>query len=509
MKKQSDYINKRLSDLPKGPGVYFHKDAAGTIIYIGKAARLNSRVRHYFQKSRFKDPKTDALVAEIAEIDWTETETELDALFLEAELIRRYRPKYNILLRDDKSLTYVRISYKAEHPTVTLTRRPLDDGAHYFGPYFSAVTVRRALKLLRKAFPYSTHVTSVPKRACLHVHLGLCPGLEVGATSLADYRSNLKKLMRYLRGERTALMRQLEADMKQAAKEHKFELAAQLRNKLRVLEQLGAHIVFSDKESLDISKDMGLVGLAELLGLTVLPDRIEGYDISHMQGSDTVASMVVFQSGMPDKASYRKFKMRVPGNDDFIHMHEVIRRRFASSKQRSWGRPDICLIDGGKGQLSAAIKARDEREQSIPMIGLAKRFEQLVIHKTGSLVELQPDIAERQGGYIEDKGDYYVVSLPPRSDIVKLLQRIRDESHRFAVSYHTVLKRHRTTASRLDDIAGVGPATKKKLLKTFGSLRAITAADQSELAEVIGTKKASLVYAQLHGPANNKPTRQM
>ncbi len=492
-------LTDKLKQLPKEPGVYFHKNRDGEIIYIGKAARLSNRVRHYFQNSRYRDPKTDALVAEVADIEWTQTDTELDALFLEAELIRRYQPKYNILLRDDKSLSYVRINYNDEHPTVTLTRRPLDDGAKYFGPFASAFVVRRALKLLRKAFPYSTHTSSVPKRACLHVQIGLCPGLEVGAMSIEEYRENLQKLMRYLRGERTALIRQLELDMKHAAKAQEFEQAAQLRNQLLILQRLSNEIVFSDKESLDISKDKGLVELADLLGLKQLPVRIEGFDISHMQGTDTVASMVVFTRGIPDKTSYRKFKMQLPGNDDFAHMHEVIKRRFRPSNQKQWGTPSLCIIDGGKGQLSAALKARDALEVDIPMVGLAKRHEEIVVHNELSGVSVDESNPNVSAGEL-----YTTIMLDSRSHAVKLLQRIRDESHRFAVSYHTVLKRQRTTASLLDDIPGVGPATKKKLLRHFGSMRQLAQAHQSDIAKVVGEKKASLIYQQLQPVQTSK-----
>ena len=188
-------LQQKLTDLPKTPGVYFHKDAAGEIIYVGKAAVLRNRVRQYFQASRGRDPKTEVLVAEIADTDWMEVESELEALFLEAEMIRRYMPRYNILLRDDKAMSYIRIDYDSDYPTVSTTRRPLDDGARYFGPYFSTYAVRQALKLLRRIFPFAYTRQTGQKRVSLHYHLGLDPGLEEGKTSLADYRANLRKLM--------------------------------------------------------------------------------------------------------------------------------------------------------------------------------------------------------------------------------------------------------------------------------------------------------------------------
>ena len=194
----NDRLQKKLKDLPKTPGVYFHKNAKGDIIYVGKAAVLRNRVRQYFQVSRNRDPKTEALVAEIQDVDWMEVENELDALFLEAEMIRRYMPPYNILLRDDKAMSYIRIDYDSDYPTVTTTRRPLDDGARYYGPYYSTHGVRQALRLLRRIFPFAIRKTPGQKRASLYYHLGLDPGLEEGKTSLEDYRANLRKLIAYI-----------------------------------------------------------------------------------------------------------------------------------------------------------------------------------------------------------------------------------------------------------------------------------------------------------------------
>jgi excinuclease ABC subunit C len=288
-------IAAKLDELPTSPGVYFHKDADGKVIYIGKAANLRNRVRQYFQASRVRDIKTDLLVSEIADIDWVTVDTEVDALLLEAELVRRNLPRYNILLRDDKSTSYVRISYDAPHPTVIITRRPLDDGARYFGPYWNGREIKEALRLLRRIFPYSTHQGVLPKRACLQYHLGLCPGIEENKTSLSDYRANLRSLIRYLKGERPQLMIRLEKGMNAAAKRSDFEHAATLRNQLFALKALAQKRLFFQTEALDISKDLGLQGLVDILGLTTLPRRIEGYDISHMSGTDNVASMVVFK----------------------------------------------------------------------------------------------------------------------------------------------------------------------------------------------------------------------
>ena len=488
-------IVEKLKDLPKEPGVYFHKDTKGEIIYVGKAAVLRNRVRQYFQSSRGRDVKTEALVREIADIDWVTVDSEIDALFLEAELIRRYMPRYNILLRDDKAMSYIRIDYDSDFPTVSTTRRPLDDGARYFGPYSSTTTIRQALKLLRRVFPYATRQIAGQKRATLHYHLGLDPGLEEGRTSLEDYRANLRKLMAYIEGKRVAIIREVEQEMKAAAKKQDFETAAKKRNQLTSLQRLSHQVIFSDKEFLDISKDYALSELVELLGLPDYPKRIEGYDISHMQGTDVVASMVVFTNGVSDKAEYRKFKTKINHNNDFYNMNETLKRRLSEKNVKAWGKPSLVLIDGGKGQLDAAIKARDEQGcDKLPFIGLAKREEQIVIAKDRSNVVLNTQMLHKLGGFTTETEDFILVNVPHSTNLVKLLQRVRDESHRFAVSYHSVLKAKRQTASVLEDIPGIGPATRKKLLKTFGSLKGVSEATETDLAAVLGAKKAALVF---------------
>lgn len=488
-------LEAKLKTLPTSPGVYFHKSAKGEIIYVGKAAVLRNRVRQYFQDSRLRDAKTDALVAEIVDTDWIEVESEIDALFLESEMIKRYKPRYNILLRDDKSQTYVRINMKDVYPYVSFTRQPLDDGAEYFGPYYNGWAVKKALRYLRRAFPYSTHVT-LPNRVCLQYHLGLCPGVEEHKMSSADYKAVLRKLMMYLKGERQLLVRQLESEMKVAAAHKEFEHAAKLRNQIYNLRELQKQIVFSDREFMDISKDQALMGLQQLLTLPGVPRRIEGFDISHMSGTNNVASMVVATNGVADKAEYRKFKMQIPGNNDFAHMNETMLRRF-SGKHLDWPKPDLLLIDGGKGQLGAAIAGLEERGAQIPAVGLAKRLEEIVIHKEKSGVTLNP--GAYPGMTITESDDFYLVLLPRDSHIVKLLQRIRDESHRFAVSYHTTLKRQKQTASELEEIPGIGPVTRKKLIQSFGSLRGVKAATREQLVGTLGEKKASIIWKWLQG----------
>lgn len=473
-------LQNKLKTLPNEPGVYFHKSNSGEIIYVGKAANLRNRVRQYFQASRTRDVKTDALVAEIDDTDWVVVETELDALFLESEMIKRYMPRYNILLRDDKSQLYVRIPMNEAYPAITYTRGPMDDGATYFGPYYNGFAVKKALRYLRRVFPYSTHET-LPKRLCLQYHIGLCPGVEAQMISSSDYKAILRKLMRYLSGERKSLMSEIERDMKTAAKAQNFEEAARLRNRLRNLKELQRQIVFGDKEFLDISKDQGLAGLQTLLGIEAPLRRIEAYDISHISGTNNVASMVVATNGVADKSKYRKFKMQLPGNNDTAHMREAVTRRL--KHLQDWGRPDLVIIDGGVGQLGAVADLL--RAESIPFVGRNKSGD----HSSNAKVTL----------VIPEGETYRLVELETASHSAKLIARLDEEAHRFAISYHSTLRRKAAVKSILDDIPGIGPATRKKLVASFGSGQGVKVATAEQLAAVLGEKKAELVYAWFHG----------
>jgi len=527
-------LQQKLKTLPRSPGVYFHKSASGEIIYIGKAAVLKNRVRQYFQSSKDFDAKTRALVAEIYDTDWIETESEIDALFLESEMIKRYMPRYNILLRDDKSQTFVRIDMKSEWPTVSFTRNPADDGAEYIGPFYNGFALKKSLRYLRRVFPYLTRQRR-PGQSKLDEDLGLSPRLSDGSVA---YKASLRKLISYIKGNRKAIAAELERDMKTAAGLHDFERAADLRNKLSAMRELQRRVCFGDKEFLDISKDKALADLAKLLGLKDIPARIEGYDISHMSGQQVVASMVVFTNGVSDRAEYRKFKVSEK-NDDTGNIYQTIFRRLGERNLKSWGRPDLLLIDGGKGQLAAAIKARDERGVTVPIISIAKREEEVIIHKTKSCVDLsyiqQLQRMLNQNVAIFEDGDVYIVNLHSgqrnagshsknlraaddslvmsaqaqvsnsdnintlfaSTDIIKLFQRIRDESHRFAVSYHSTLKHKNATKSILDDIHGIGPKTKRKLLRHFGSLGNIKKASIEDISKITNDSLAKKIKNSL------------
>ncbi len=507
-------LAEKLKILPLSAGVYFHKSSSGEIIYVGKAAVLRNRVRQYFQSKKDFDMKTLALVNEIYDTDWVETESEIDALFLESEMVKRYKPRYNILLRDDKSQTFVRIDMKSDWPHVSFTRNPADDKATYIGPFYNGYAVKKALRYLRKVFPYYTKAP-IDRRPDLDVHMGLSPR---GDMTSAEYKTNLKKLIQYIKGGRVKITKEIEKDMKRAAKAQEFERAAELRNKLTHLKELQRRIMFGDKEFLDISKDKALLQLAELLGLPQVPARIEGYDISHMSGTHVVASMVVFTNGVSDRSQYRKFKMHTQRNDDVANMRETIQRRCSEKNVKGWGVPDLMVIDGGKGQLGAAIEAVQTAGMRVPIVGIAKREEELIVSKRGSIVNdsfvrrLQQ--THTAGVAVLEEKEYFIINLhvgrlnagghsrnlrggdsvSPYDELLKLFQRIRDESHRFAVSYHTTLKRSAATRSTLEDIPGIGPATRKKLIKAFGSTRGINDASVEQLTAVVGPKKAQLLH---------------
>jgi len=409
----TDTLRNKLKKLPVAPGVYFHKNQAGEIIYIGKAAVLKNRVRQYFQKT-VKDPKTTALVQEIADVDWQVVDTEMDALFLESEMIKRYMPKWNVLLRDDKTVSYIRINFQDKIPHVSITRTPLDDGAKYVGPFYGKSAIERSLRILRKIFPF--YDRPYTGRKTLNTDLGLTPGIEINQTTPTLYKRNLRKLVRCLEGGRNKLLKDLKKQMDTLAAAGKYEQAAEARDQYFGLRELERKIVFSDKEFLDLSSDRALSELQALLRLPEPPRRIEGYDVSHQSGTNVVAAMVVFTNGVADRSAYRKFKIKQDQNDDFANLREVLARRL---KHTEWPCPDLILIDGGEPQLRAIYDILSPT--GIPYFGLAEQSETIVVPKNSTQVTH--------------------FQVPRNSHIIKLVQRIRDEAHRFAITYHTLLKR--------------------------------------------------------------------
>lgn len=423
----NEALKEKLKTLPVYPGVYFHKNEKGEIIYVGKAAVLKNRVRQYFQNSK-KDAKTEALVSEIYDTDWIVVDTEMDALFLESEMIKRYKPKWNILLRDDKTVSYVRIDLKSKIPYVSFTRIPEDDGAKYIGPFYGKTAIERALRILRRVFPY--YDKPYDGKKTLNTDLALTPGIEIDKTTPAEYKKDLRKLIRYLEGDREKLLIDLELQMKKLAREGKYEEAAIIRNQLFGLKELKKKIVFSNKEFLDISSDQALSQLQKMLNLKEPPRRIEGYDISHQSGTNAVASMVVFINGASDRSEYRKFKLKAQQNNDPESLREVISRRI---KHKEWDFPDLIILDGGQIQISAVLPLLEPL--NIPVIGRDKSGD----HSKSAPIKLW--IPQ------EDKKDsdtllYHTeVNLSSSSHIARLIARIDEEAHRFAVTYHSHLKR--------------------------------------------------------------------
>lgn len=605
-------FTRRLSALATEPGVYLMKDANGTIIYVGKAMSLRNRVRSYFQSTRAMEPKTRELVNHIADFEVIRTDTATEALILENELIKRYQPKYNVLLKDSKTYPYIRITNE-EWPRVISTRLVVKDGSHYFGPYTSASSAYKTINLLNRLFPYRKCDKTITgnEEVCLYYHMHQCTAPCIGAVSHDDYMKAIDAAAMFLSGRGDEIISGLEADMHEAADALNFERAAETRDRIKAVQHVlerqkivsgtetnadiiaisqgpggdaGAQVGFlrngkilgseffqltaqindspteiitafisqfyedaalypprlilqhpvpesdqplledwlSDKrggrvhihvpqrgqlrelvamvaksaeENLEqarikfLTDEMkttaALTDLATALDLPRMPRRIECYDNSNIQGSSPVAAMVVFEDGKPARKEYRRFTIKtVIGPDDFASMYEIISRRFRRAKEATddepnkWAAlPDLVIIDGGKGQLNAALEALvDVGMPDIPITGLAKENEEL---------------------FLPDRPDS--ILLPRDSHALFLVQRIRDETHRFAITFHRETRSRSMTRSRLDEIPGVGPSRKKALMRHFGSLKAIREATVEEIAAVKGMTKpvAERIKSQL------------
>ncbi len=575
------------------------KDARGHVIYIGKAVSLWNRVRSYFQKGP-KGEKTEIMVRQIADLETIVTHTELEALALESNLIKKHHPRYNIILRDDKNYPYLRFDLKAEYPRLEVVRRLKKDGALYYGPYVPAGGMWETLALIRRTFPIAPckieFKTDRPGRPCIQFQIGRCIGPCSGEADKNQYQDMVGQVRLFLEGKNRDLLDILKQHMEEASERMEYERAAELRDRIGKIE--GAlekqKIISSGFENQDVigmaseagradiqalfirngmllgrkdfyfddvrgmteeevlsdflrqfyakemivpqevllpvgvldreifeswltekrgasvevqvpqrgrkrelvqmasdnaaqslrehllsrkSKERILARLQEELGLTNLPQRIEAFDISTIQGTESVASMVSFENNLPDKRNYKKFKIRtVQGQDDFASMAEVIRRRYTKAKEEGI-LPDLILIDGGKGQLNAALDVLKELQVEGPdVIGLAKA-------KSGE------DGADREFERVFLPGVEEPVILDPTSSVTHLVARVRDEAHRFAITYHRKLREKRAVHSDLDDIPGIGEVRKKALLRHFGSVEKIRQAAAEELAAVKGMSR--------------------
>jgi excinuclease ABC subunit C len=522
-------IRKKLGTVPHKPGVYLHKDRFGTVVYVGKALDLRKRVSQYFQSSRRMgwDLKFNALVEAICDFDVHVVRSEPEALLLESKLIKEFKPRFNISLRDDKRYLMLKVNLNDPIPNFTFTRLKKDDGARYFGPFVNSLGLRNTVALARKQFNLRGCRVFTPGEAdykhCLYAHLKYCTAPCVGNVTREQYLEQVKAACNFLEGQCREMQGQLEAEMKKAAASREFEKAADLRDLIRDLNDTWkktekfARVPYT--LPLSINPESDLVELAKILGLPAPPMRIEGFDISNISGTFAVASLVSFKNGRPDRANYRRFKIKtVEGQDDFASMAEVVRRRYTrlldesiaptqktkndddghavpqelqtlvneTSRKVRRGRPikteaiavvydgrrspsvatvpDLILIDGGKGQLSAAVgELKKLGLEKIPVIGLAKEFEEI---------------------YLPGKSEPLRLGLDHPA--VKLLQRLRDECHRVANSYSAQLRLKKISESVLDEFPGIGERRKKALLKKFGSVQRLKMATLEQLAEVSG-----------------------
>lgn len=402
-------VKSKIKQLPLTSGVYLMKNARGKILYVGKALSLRKRVQSYFRATKTFS-KTDLLVKEIRDIECIETHSEAGALILEASLIKRYRPKYNIELRDDKSYPFIEITGE-KFPRIAVVRpRKKNPRSVYFGPYVGASLVREALHIIRRIFPFRT-CDPFPPKACLDYDIGLCDAPCTGNISRRDYRRNIRHVRLILEGKKDRLLKDLKREMQQLSRAQRFEAAGVIRDQLQALSAL-----YSGTPDINFYKEAEQ--LKQLLHLPRAPERIEAFDISTMMGEHSVGSMVSFFNGKPDKRNYRRFRIKqVAGIDDFQMIAEVVGRRYRRLKEEGAAFPDLIVIDGGKGQLSAASTALAALDVNIPLMALAKRQEEIFLPK-------------KRGPVI----------LPSSSLGLRLLQRVRDEAHRFAVSYHRHLR---------------------------------------------------------------------
>lgn len=517
----TDHIRSKLSQVPHKPGVYLMKDRLGTVIYVGKARDLRRRVSQYFHPSRRMawDPKLSALIEAIHDFDIHTVRSDPESLLLEGKLIKEFHPRYNVSFRDDKQFLLLKVNLGDPIPRFTLTRMKKEDGGRYFGPFANSGSIRRTMQMVRRRYNLRGCRPMTPTDAdykhCLYGNLKFCTAPCIGNVTREQYLLQVQGACDFLSGQCGEMADELEAEMRKAAASMDYERAAQLRDAIadlrKATRKTREFVRLPYTLPLAIDPESDLRDLAGVLGLAAPPDRIEGFDISNISGTLAVASLVSFWKGKPDRVNYRRFRMKgVVGQDDFACMAEAVRRRYSrllrdkpsgppapteeekaipeemqkvmdetSARIRSGqpakvagagerpGRsnlPDLILIDGGKGQLNAALaELRALGLERIPVIGLAKEFEEIYQPGQGEPLRLGLD-----------------------SPVVKLLQRIRDESHRVANSYNAQLRIRKISESILDEFPGIGDARKAALLKKFGSVQRLRTATEEEIASVPG-----------------------
>jgi excinuclease ABC subunit C len=481
-----DKVKQKLHDLPDAPGCYMMRDRQGRIVYVGKAASLRKRVQSYFRAAALHrgTPKLRSLVHSVHDLDWIVVRNEAAAVLTEGQLIKDYRPRYNVSFRDDKRFLLLRAETGHPFPQLRLRRIRLNDDALYFGPYASSAAARATLDFAEKTFGLRKCAPPVPDaethRHCLDEIVRYCSAPCIGKVTEAQYDERFREACAFLRGERPAYLKQIREKMQAAAADLDYERAIALRDMLLMLQatvKQRARVAATPA----MQAEEGRRAVAELqseLALPRPPRTIEAFDISNISGTYAVASMVCAVEGIPQRNFYRRFRIEsVQGSDDPAMMAEVIRRRFTRLQSEGMALPDLVLVDGGPTQLSAARAEMDRLGfTAVPAAGLAKRFEELYRDAT------QPPVC-----------------LPRDSAALKALQRLRDEAHRFALTYHRALRSRRIRESALDELPGVGPKKKQALLAHFGSLQRLRRATPEAIAQVagIGPSLASEIHAVL------------
>jgi excinuclease ABC subunit C len=471
-------IKKKIGESPNSTGVYVLKDAKGKVIYIGKAVSIRKRLKSHFLKTVFGKQK--ALIDNVSDLEYILTPDEPAALLLEAALISRYGPKYNISLRDDKSYPRLKLTVNEQYPRLFITRKHKDDGALYFGPYTNAVLLRKALAFMRRLFPLRT-CQRLPKKECLNYHIGQCLAPCVNEDNKSQYVKVVEEARLFLGGRTDELIRSLSQDMQEASCLKDYEKAAKIRDRIKALAQVtGKGMRFSQaveniKLKANIDYEGELEQLRSVIGLRKPPETIEAFDISNIMGKKAVGSMVSFKNAKPNPVGYRRFKIKtVKAIDDYSMMREVISRRYTGLIKQRARLPELIVVDGGKGHLAAAKRQLHALGiLDVPVVSIAKNPDRI---------------------YISEKKEHII--LGRFAGALMLMQRIRDEAHRFAIDYHRILRRHEIESSELDNIKGIGPKRKQKLIRYFGSLERIKKAEVEELKriEFINEKEAKAIY---------------
>ena len=470
-------IEEELKKLPDCPGVYIHKDKSGQIIYVGKAISLRKRVRQYFQSSKNQDAKVKKMVEHIEKFEYVTCASEVDALILECRLIKQYRPKYNILLRDDKSYPYIKITVQDDYPIIIKTRRLLKDGARYFGPYPFVGYLDMVIDLLNSTYKLKRcRQTDFPKeyRPCLNYHINRCDAVCIGNVSKEEYKKRIDKAIAFLDGDDEEILSMLSASMQECSDNMNYEQAAAYRDYIEAVKEIQGMLRdpkhYQDPHLKQLNQKQRWVGikngLVHVFGKDLAENihRIESFDISHIGGIDAVGAMVVFRDGHPEKKSYRRYKLH-QGNNDYANMQEVLTRRLMGDDEL----PDLILMDGGEQQVNAALLVLSELNlNQIPVAGLVKDDK----HRTKNVLF----------NNIE-------TNLKEYPELYSYFGAVQEEVHRFAIAYHHSLRGKNMLKSELDTVPGIGEKRKISLLKTFGSIDKIKSATIEELAKAPGMSR--------------------